>query len=45
MKKFLLLSLSLVYVFIVYAGPVSENHVLAKAIQFMPKILIDFLNK
>ena len=36
MKKFLLLSLSLVYAFIVYAGPVSENQALAKACQFMP---------
>ena len=36
MKKFLLFSLSLVYAFIVYAGPVSEDQALAKASQFMP---------
>ena len=36
MKKFLLFSLSLVYAFIVYAGPVTEDQALAKASQFMP---------
>ena len=36
MKKLLLLFFSLVYLFIAYAGPVSENQALAKACHFMP---------